>query len=79
MRQIDADELMEHVYRDELDTRDKIAKMIENAPEVEQIWSMPPHKAFLEIVEHVEHTTNLCALEELTKYLTAYLEARGYV
>lgn len=34
MRPIDADELMEHVYRDKLDSRELIAQMIENAPTV---------------------------------------------
>lgn len=34
MRLIDADELMEHVYRDKLDSRELIAKMIENAPTI---------------------------------------------
>ena len=34
MRKIDADELMEHVYRDRLDSRELIAKMIQNAPTV---------------------------------------------
>lgn len=28
MRTIDADELLEHVYRDKLDTREAIAKMV---------------------------------------------------
>lgn len=34
MRLIDADEVMEHVYRDKLDSRELIAKMIEDAPTV---------------------------------------------
>lgn len=34
-RLIDADELMEHVYRDKLDSRELIAKMIQNAPTIE--------------------------------------------
>lgn len=34
MRLVNADELMEHVYRDKLDTRELIAKMIENTPTV---------------------------------------------
>lgn len=34
MRLIDADELMEHVYRDKLDSRELIAQMIENAPTI---------------------------------------------
>ena len=32
MRLVDADELLEHVWRDKLDSRELIAKMIENAP-----------------------------------------------
>ena len=32
MRLIDADVLMEHVYRDELDSRELIAEMVKNAP-----------------------------------------------
>lgn len=35
MRPIDADELMEHVWRDRLDNRELIAEMIKNAPTVE--------------------------------------------
>ena len=34
MRLIDADELMEHVWRDKLDSRELIAKMVDNAPTV---------------------------------------------
>ena len=34
MRLIDADELMEHVYRDKLDSRELIAEMVNNAPSV---------------------------------------------
>lgn len=36
MRQIDADELMEHVYRDKLDSRELIADMVKNAPTIEE-------------------------------------------
>lgn len=35
MRLIDADELMEHVWRDRLDSRERIVQMIENAPTVD--------------------------------------------
>lgn len=38
MRLIDADELMEHVYRDRLDSRELIAKMVENAQTIEPIY-----------------------------------------
>jgi len=34
MRLIDADELMQHVYRDKLDSRELIAEMVKNAPTV---------------------------------------------
>lgn len=36
MRLIDGDELIEHVYRDRLDSRELIAEMIQNAPTVKQ-------------------------------------------
>lgn len=35
MRLIDADELMEHVYRDKLDSRELIAEMVKNVPTIE--------------------------------------------
>ena len=38
MRLIDADELVEHVYRDKLDARELIAQMIENAQTIEPIY-----------------------------------------
>jgi hypothetical protein len=34
MRLIDADELLEHVWRDKLDSREAIAKMVESAPTI---------------------------------------------
>lgn len=37
MRLADKDELIEHAYRDKLDSRELIAKMIENAPTVKAI------------------------------------------
>ena len=42
MRLIDADELMEHVWRDKLDSRELIAAMIENAPTVKEIKPSVP-------------------------------------
>jgi hypothetical protein len=35
MRLIDADELMEHIGRDKLDSREAIMEMVKNAPTVE--------------------------------------------
>lgn len=46
MRTIDADELLEHVYRDKLDTREAIAEMVNNAPTVYEgglIWLCPKY------------------------------------
>ena len=37
MRLIDADELLEHVYREKLDSRELIAKMIDNAPTIDDM------------------------------------------
>lgn len=37
MRLIDADELMEHVYRDKLDSRELIAEMVKNAPTITDV------------------------------------------
>ena len=36
MRLINADELMEHVWRDRLDSRELIAEMVENMPTIEK-------------------------------------------
>ena len=36
MRLIDADELMEHVWRDKLDSRELIAEMVDTAPTIDQ-------------------------------------------
>lgn len=36
MRPIDADELIEHAYRDKLDSRELIADMINNAPTIKE-------------------------------------------
>lgn len=44
MRLIDADELMEHAWRDKLDSRELIAKMIEQAPTVKEIPTKIPKK-----------------------------------
>ena len=53
MRLIDADELMEHVYRDKLDSRELIAKMVENAPTVTTVAET--RKAQEELMAHIEY------------------------
>lgn len=50
MRIIDADELMEHVWRDKLDSRELIAKMIENAPTVKEIPTKIPLEVFEQLI-----------------------------
>ncbi len=51
MRPIDADELLEHAYRDRLDSRELIAKMIKDAPTIfegELIWIHPKYIPYTE-------------------------------
>ncbi len=45
MRPIDATELMEHVWRDKLDSRELIADMVKRAPTLhgEELLSLMPH------------------------------------
>ena len=42
MRLIDADELIEHAWRDKLDSRELIAEMIEKAPTIKEIPTKIP-------------------------------------
>lgn len=51
MRLIDADELLEHVYRDKLDSRELIAQMVENAPTIKEIPIMIPIDIFERLLE----------------------------
>lgn len=53
MRLIDADELMEHVYRDKLDSRELIADMIKSAPTVTSAVEM--EKKYEELKAHIEY------------------------
>ena len=53
MRLIDADEVMEHVYRDKLDTRELIAKMIENAPTITEYDQLQEENG--ELKRHIEY------------------------
>ena len=53
MRLIDADELMEHVYRDKLDSRELIADMVKNAPTVTSAVEM--EKMCEELKAHIEY------------------------
>ena len=50
MRLIDADELLEHAWRDKLNSRELIAKMIDNAPTVKEIPTKIPLHIFEKMV-----------------------------
>lgn len=38
MRLIDGDELIEHVWRDRLDSRERIANLVESMPTIQDRW-----------------------------------------
>lgn len=50
MRMIDADELMEHAWRDKLDSRELIAEMIVKAPTIKEIPTKIPIGIFEKLV-----------------------------
>lgn len=54
MRPIDADELMEHVYRDRLDSRELIADMVQRAPtiRIEQTETEKMCEEYRAAIEH---------------------------
>lgn len=51
LRLVDADELMEHIWRDRLDSRELIAQMIETAPTVKEIPTKIPIETFERLLE----------------------------
>ena len=54
MRLVDADELMEHVWRDKLDSRELIAQMIATAPTIKEIPTKIPIHIFERLLELAE-------------------------
>lgn len=56
MRLIDADEIMEHVWRDKLDSRELIAEMIDNAPTVKKISTEIPINIFEQLILQQQKT-----------------------
>lgn len=52
-RLIDADALMDHVYRDKLDSRELIAEMVNNAPTVMDVTET--EKVCEELKAHIEY------------------------
>lgn len=55
MRLIDADELMEHVWRDKLDSRESIAKMINDAQTVKDIPTKIPISVFEQLISKAKN------------------------
>ena len=50
MRLIDADELIEHTWRDKLDSRELIVEMIERAPTIKEIPTKIPIEVFEKLI-----------------------------
>ena len=50
MRLVDADELIEHAWRDKLDSRELIAEMIEKAPTIKEIPTNIPIDVFEKLI-----------------------------
>lgn len=50
MRLIDADELIEHAWRDKLDSRELIAEMIEKAPTIKEISTKIPIDVYEKLI-----------------------------
>lgn len=64
MRLIDADELMEHVWRDKLDSRELIAKMIDDAPTVKEISTKIPINVFEQLISQEPKTRHWIPVSE---------------
>ena len=64
MRLIDADELMEHVWRDKLDSRELIAKMIDYAPTVKEIPTKIPINVFEQLISQEPKTRHWIPVPE---------------
>jgi endonuclease V-like protein UPF0215 family len=54
MRLVDADELIEHAWRDKLDSRESIVQMIATAPTIKEIPTKIPIYIFERLLELAE-------------------------
>ena len=54
MRLVDADELIEHAWRDKLDSRELIVQMIATAPTIKEIPTKIPVHIFERLLELAE-------------------------
>lgn len=64
MRLVDADELIEHAWRDRLDSRERIANMIEKAPTVKEINMKVPLEIMIKALEQKQKTDVLDKIRE---------------
>jgi hypothetical protein len=74
MRLINADELMEHVWRDKLDSRELIAKMIENAPTIKEIPTNIPIDIFEKLISQEPKTGHWLRMSDLSEQADEELE-----
>ncbi len=81
MRLIDANELIEHAYRDKLDSRELIANMIKNAPTVKEIPTNVPLDLVIKALEQEPKTEWIPVskrLPELGKRVLCQCQANIY-
>lgn len=83
MKLVDADELMEHVWRDKLDSRELIAQMIASAPPVKEIPTKIPVDVFerlLDLAENLKIQKSECekAHETLNKIRSEIIDTGAY-
>lgn len=67
MRLVDADELIEHAWRDKLDSRELIAEMIEKAPTIKEISTKIPINVFEQLISQ-EPKTGHWILTDVERY-----------
>lgn len=72
MRLIDADELMEHAWRDKLDSRELIAQMIENAPTVKGISTKEINEISLDVIMEEQANVRKDATKDELLYLMGF-------
>lgn len=71
MRLIDADELIEHAWRDKLDSRELIAEMINNAPTIKEIPTTIPINVFEQLISLEPKTGHWINIEDRTDWYDA--------
>lgn len=72
MRLIDANELMEHAYRDKLNSRELITQMIENAPTVKAISTYEINKISLDVIMEEQSYVRKDATKDELLYLMGF-------